>query len=157
SGRRPHLLPERPDLPPSVRAALRDDFDRFARDDLPGDVPDHIRRAYGLDVAGSYAGRPLRSPWGKGSGQLSMTAGQGAEAVDAGLGLVVLKTVIAQDAEGRRSMGAWAIEEARMVPEPIVGRDSGAQGWTVTWKGRGWWRPFDDYLDLVREATALGR
>ena len=25
-------------------------------------------------------------------------------------------------------------------------------GWTVTWKGRGWDRSFEDYLDLVRAA-----
>src|SRR3954451_1564701 len=44
-----------------------------------------------------------------------------------------------------------------MVADPIVGRATGARGWTVSWKGRGWWQPFDDYLELVREAAALGR
>src|SRR5262249_18911603 len=123
---------------------------------LPPDVPSYLRDAYGLDVAGVYAGQPVRSPWGKGSGQLSMTLGQVEESIDAGLGFVVLKTVIAEDERGDRAMGAWASEESRMVAEPIVGA-SGARGWTVSWKGRGWWRPFDAYLDLLRDATALGR
>ena len=43
-----------------------------------------------------------------------------------------------------------------MVAEPIVGRESGATGWTVTWKGRGWWHSFDDYLRLVRDAVRIG-
>ena len=29
----------------------------------------------------------------------------------------------------------------------------GAEGWTVTWKGRGWDRSFEDYLALVRAAS----
>ena len=33
-----------------------------------------------------------------------------------------------------------------MVAEPIVGRDS-ATGWTISWKGRGWWQTFDEYLE----------
>jgi hypothetical protein len=85
-----------------------------------------------------------------------MRRSQVEEACEAGLGFVVLKTVIAQDAEGGRAMAAWAIKEARMVAGRIVGRDSGAEGWTVSWKGRGWWQTFDEYLDLVRAASTLG-
>ena len=44
-----------------------------------------------------------------------------------------------------------------MVVEPIVGRQTGVEGWTVTWKGRGWWQSFDDYLELVREGCSIGR
>ena len=154
---RPHLLAGRPDLPATVLSRLRDDFGRFARAGLPRDVEGHLLGTYGLDVSGSYAGVPLKNPWGKASGQLSMRRSQVEEASDAGLGFVVLKTVIAQDAEGRRAMSAWAIKEARMVAEPIVGRESGAEGWTVSWKGRGWWQTFDEYLDLVRAASILGR
>jgi hypothetical protein len=156
SAPRPHLLRGRPDLPSAVRDRLAADFRRFADAGLPADVEAYLRDAYGLDVSGSYAGRPLRNPWGKASGQLSMTVGQVEEAIAAGLGFVVLKTVIAEDPRGGRSMAAWAIPESRMVPEPIVGRDSGATGWTITWKGRGWWRPFADYLELVRQSIALG-
>jgi hypothetical protein len=154
---RPHLLSGRPDLPEPVLRRVRDDFARFARSGLPRAVEGHLRAAYGLDVAGSYAGVPLKNPWGKASGQLSMRRSQVEEACEAGLGFVVLKTVIAQDAEGRRAMFDWAIKEARMRAEPIIGRDSGATGWTISWKGRGWWQTFDEYLELVRSASTLGR
>ncbi|WZO99779.1 hypothetical protein EP7_001392 [Isosphaeraceae bacterium EP7] len=153
---RPHLLPARPDLPAATTARLADDSARFALEGLPADLPAYLLDAYGLDVSARYAGLPVSNPWGKGSGQLSMRASQVQDAADAGLGFVVLKTVIAQDAEGHQSMGAWAVKEARMVAEPIRGRQTGARGWTVTWKGRGWWQPFDDYLALVRESVAIG-
>ncbi len=65
----------------------------------------------------------------------------------------MLKTVIAQDARGEQSMDAWAIREARMDVETILGQ-TGEPGWTVTWKGRGWWQSFDEYLDLVRQSQA---
>ena len=100
---------------------------------------------------------PIRNPWGKASGQLSLNESQIEEAAEAGLGLVVLKTVIAQDAAGTQSMSAWAIKESRMVAEPINSPATGAKGWTVTWKGRGWWQSFDDYLELVRAACEIGR
>jgi hypothetical protein len=34
---------------------------------------------------------------------------------------------------------------------------SGLDGWTVTWKGRGWDRSFDDYLELVSAAGEMTR
>jgi len=154
---RPHLLAGSPDLPDPVLRQVRDDFARFARSGLPRDVEGHLRATYGLDVSGSYAGVPLRNPWGKASGQLSMRRSQVEEALSAGLGFVVLKTVIAQDAEGRQTMAAWATRESRMIAEPIVGRNTGATGWTISWKGRGWWHTFDEYLELVRAASILGR
>ncbi len=154
---RPHLLVGSPDLPAPLRNQIRVDFDRFARAGLPEDLETHLRNTYGLDVAGTYAGMALKNPWGKASGQLSMRAGQVEEAAEAGLGFVVLKTVIAEDEAGGRSMDAWAIREARMVAEPIAGRLSGARGWTVTWKGRGWWDSFDAYLELVRASVEIGQ
>jgi hypothetical protein len=53
-------------------------------------------------------------------------------------------------------MEAWAIKESRMVAEPITSIRTGASGWTITWRGRGWWQSFEDYLDLVRQGVALG-
>jgi hypothetical protein len=153
---RSRLLPERPDLPAPILRKVRDDYERFAVGGLPSNLEGYLLESYNLDVAASYAGIRLKNPWGKGSGQLSMRVRQVQEAVDAGLGFVVLKTVIAEDAHGGRSMDAWAIKETRMVAEPIVGRTSGARGWTISWKGRGWWESFEAYLDLVRESTALG-
>ncbi len=99
----------------------------------------------------------IRNPWGKASGQLSLNRKQIEEAAEARLGLVVLKTVIAQDAQGRQSMSAWAIKESQMVPEPISSPATGAQGWTITWKGRGWWQSFADYLELVRAGSEIAQ
>jgi len=153
---RPHLLPTKPDVPKGVLTQIKRDHDRFARQGLPDDLDNYVRQNYGLDMTASYAGIRLRNPWGKASGQLSLNRAQIEEAAQAGLGFVVLKTVIAHDKEGHQSMSAWAIKESRMVVEPIVSNSTGAAGWTVTWKGRGWWQPFDDYLTLIRQACAIG-
>jgi len=111
---------------------------------LPRDFPAHVRDVYRIDLSGRYLGEPIPHPIGKGSGQLSLNVGQLETDAEAGLAFVVLKTVIAQDAAGAQSMAAWAIHETKMKVER-----RGA-GWTVTWKGRGWDRSFDDYLALVR-------
>jgi hypothetical protein len=138
-----------------MHAPLRRDFDRFGLG-LPRDVAAHVREAYGIDLTARYLGYTLPHPIGKGSGQLSLNSDQLETDREAGLAFVVLKTVIAEDAAGERTMGAWAIHETKMRVEPrrsAAGRD----GWTVTWKGRGWDRSFDDYLALVRTASDLSR
>jgi hypothetical protein len=75
--------------------------------------------------------------------------------VAAGLGFVVLKTVIGEDQAGRRTMEPWAVRASAMTVEPIVSR-TGRQGWTVTWKGRGWDKSFEAYLALYRSALEIG-
>ena len=127
---------------------LERDFERFKRA-LPRDFADHIRDAYRIDLGARYLGTPLPHPIGKGSGQLSLNAGQLEDDAAAGLAYVVLKTVIAEDETGARSMGAWAIHETGMQVERRPAQD-GRLGWTVTWKGRGWDRSLEDYLALVR-------
>src|SRR6267142_7246170 len=134
----------------AFRASLADDFERFKRE-LPREFAAHVREAYRIDLSARYLGQSLPHPIGKGSGQLSLNAGQLETDADAGLAFAVLKTVIAQDAAGAQSMAAWAIHETKMTVER-----RGA-GWTVTWKGRGWDRSFDDYLALVRTARDLTR
>ena len=131
-------------------ASLADDFERFKRE-LPRDFPAHVRDTYRINLAARYLGEPLPHPIGKGSGQLSLNVGQLEIDAEAGLAFVVLKTVIAQDEAGAQSMAAWAIHESKMKVER-----RGA-GWTVTWKGRGWDRSFDDYLALVRAGWDLTR
>jgi hypothetical protein len=64
--------------------------------------------------------------------------------------------MIAEDPAGSRSMAAWAIHETRMKVQPRKARD-GREGWTVTWKGRGWDRSFEEYLGLVRTSADLRR
>ena len=132
------------------RASLSNDFERFQRA-LPRDFPDYVRDAYRIDLSAEYLGETIPHPIGKGSGQLSLNTGQLETDADAGLAFAVLKTVIAQDAAGAQSMSAWAIHETKMKVERRAG------GWTVTWKGRGWDRSFDDYLALVRAGRDLTR
>lgn len=148
-----HLLPESPAVPAAIAEAIERDYDRSPIGRISQPLEHYLLEQHGIDVATTYAGFPVRNPWGKASGQLSMTAHQVAEDIAAGLGFVVLKTVIAEDESGSQSMQAWAIRESKMVVEPIIGR-SGEPGWTVSWKGRGWWLSFADYLTLVREARA---
>jgi hypothetical protein len=88
-----------------------------------------------------------------------LNAGQLEDDATAGLAFVVLKTLIAQDAAGTRSMAAWAIHETRMSVARRAAAD-GREGWSVSWKGRGWDRSFEEYLALERAgrdiATATG-
>jgi hypothetical protein len=152
----PYRLPAQPVVSDTIRRRVVDDFARFARAGLPALLESYLLEAYQLDVRSTYADLPIRNPWGKASGQLSMTVSQVEEDAAAGLGFVVLKTVIAQNAAGDQTMAAWAIPESRMVVERIAGQ-SGETGWTVTWKGRGWWQSLDAYLELVRQASAVGQ
>jgi hypothetical protein len=138
-----------------MRALLAADFERF-RDELPGDFPVYVREAYKIDLTARYLGQTLPHPIGKGSGQLSLNERQLEEDATAGLAFVVLKTLIAEDAAGVRSMAAWAVHETKMkVERRVVG--GADRGWTVTWKGRGWDRSLDDYLALVRVGRDLTR
>src|SRR5258705_434970 len=131
-------------------ASLTSDFQRVQRG-VPRDFSPHVRDTHRIKLARRDLGRPLPHPIGKGSGQLSLNSGQLETDADAGLAFAVLKTVVAQDAAGAQSMAAWAIHESKMKVER-----RGA-GWTVTWKGRGWDRSFDDYVALVRAGWDLTR
>src|SRR5205807_4056653 len=122
----PTLLPAEPIIPDTLRRQLVGDFAHLAYTGLPRPLEPFLRERYQLDVRSTYAGLPIRNPWGKASGQLSMNLHQVEEDAAAGLGFVVLKTVIAEDVAGRRTMAAWAVPEARMVVEPITGQ-SGEQ------------------------------
>lgn len=138
-----------------MRAQLERDFDRFKRE-LPRDVAAHVRETFRIDLTARYLGETIPHPIGKGSGQLSLNAGQLEDDATAGLAFVVLKTVIAEDETGTQTMAAWAIRESKMRVEPRQGA-TGRTGWTVTWKGRGWDRPFGEYLALVRAGRDLTR
>ena len=136
-----------------MRARLAADFARFATG-LPASFPDIVRETYRIDLSARYLGVTIPHPIGKGSGQLSLKEEQLEADAEAGLAFAVLKTVIAQDASGAQSMGAWAIHESKMTVEHLKSA-TGKVGWTVTWKGRGWDRSFEEYLALVRTGRAL--
>ncbi|MDP4200449.1 MAG: hypothetical protein Q8922_06105 [Bacteroidota bacterium] len=140
------------------RSRIAEDYLRFASG-LPCPLEDYILDTYHLSLASEYARLPIKNPFGKASGQLSLNANQVARDAEAGLGFVVLKTLIAQDELGGQSMKAWAIPATKMTVEEIIGTRSGVRGergWTVTWKGRGWSDTFEAYLTFFGESLEIG-
>ena len=122
-------------------------------------LEEYCRQAYKIDLTSEYALHPIKNPFGKASGQLSLTTHQVAKDAESGLGFVVLKTVIAQNEKGLQSMQDWAIRETRMLVERIVSTKGPGkrEGWTVTWKGRGWHESFASYLSFFAEALDAAR
>ncbi len=139
---------------PNARQLLRD-FEKL-RDGLPRPLEPYILKTYAIDLTSTYGGLRVKNPFGKASGQLSLACHQVERDAEGGLGFVVLKTVIAQNRGGEQTMREWAIPETRMLVERIRGR-SGKPGWTVTWKGRGWFDTFDAYRNLFDQALTLGQ
>ena len=142
-------------MPSVMRAQLQRDAVGWGRE-WHADWPAHVLDRYAIDLSTVFLGEPIPHPIGKGSGQLSLRADQLEADADAGLAFAVLKTVIAQDARGEQTMAAWAIHETKMRVERRTARD-GREGWTVTWKGRGWDRSLEEYLALVRGGRDLTR
>jgi dihydroorotate dehydrogenase len=149
-------LPERPQVDRKTLALICDDFEKFRHAPLPKDWETYVRERYRIDLTTRYGGKVIKNPFGKASGQLSHQLHQVKADSEAGLGFCVLKTVIAQNAEGSQSMKAWAIPVTRMQVEPIQGKD-GTWGWTVSWKGRGWSGTFEEYLKFTEKSLAVGR
>jgi hypothetical protein len=136
---------------------LLDDLERF-KSGLPKPLEAYVLETYGVSLASTYGRHTIKNPFGKASGQLSLNVNQIERDIEAGLGFIVLKTVIAEDEAGEQSMSAWATQDTRMLVEEIVGRRDdvrGQQGWTVTWKGRGWGGTFDEYLQLFDKGLAI--
>jgi hypothetical protein len=149
----PFRLPKTLSLPEPAAARLRADYDT-TRFRLPPDLRAWCLDRYGVDLQGEYAGRPVAIPIGKASGQLSLTPRQVRRDVDAGLGFVVLKTVIGEAPDGSRAMAEWATDDTHMRVDPIIGHD-GRRGWTVTWKGRGWGGDLESYGRFFERTLAL--
>lgn len=136
---------------------LSHDLERF-KDVLPKPLEQYILDTYGISLTSRYGKHTIKNPFGKASGQLSLNTNQIDRDVEAGLGFIVLKTVIAQDESGEQSMSAWATQDTRMTVEEITGTRedvSGEDGWTVTWKGRGWGSTLDAYLDLFSHGLQM--
>src|ERR671938_1713478 len=148
-----HVL-DRLELDAGELASVADDYERF-REGLPPRLEEYVLDKYRLDLSSEYGGLRGKNPFGKASGQLSLNTGQVRRDADDQLGFVVLKTIIAEDERGAQSMSAWAVHETRMLVERITGAD-GTAGWTVTWKGRGWYDTFEKYLEFFGEAVEAG-
>lgn len=129
---------------------LEQDFERF-KDGLPERLEEYVLDAYRVSLESVYGKHRIKNPLGKASGQLSLNTKQIERDVEAGLGFVVLKTVIAEDETGGQSMSAWATQDTHMTVEEITGTRAdvtGEIGYTVTWKGRGWGGSLESYLEL---------
>ena len=144
-----------PNVDSKDHASLVRDYERF-RAGLPEDLEDYVRQQYQLDLSSEYGGHFIKNPFGKASGQLSLNLSQVRRDCEEQLGFIVLKSIIAEDTSGAQSMSEWAIEETRMVVERIVGQDK-TEGWTVSWKGRGWYDTFAKYLEFFDEALSCAR
>jgi len=151
----PYLLPGEHSLPREVFSQIAGDYERFSTG-LPRNLPGYLLERYGLDVSGEYAGRSVRLPFGKGAGQLSLSAKQVEGDARGGLGFVVLKSVVSETREGTSLMEEWRESAPGMVVERIRGH-SGEEGWTVTWRGKGWDRSFAEYLNLLRRGLEIAR
>jgi hypothetical protein len=147
------LLNGKPQIDSATHSALVRDYERF-RFGLPDSLEAYVLEHYKIDLGSNYGKHAIKNPFGKGSGQLSLNSSQVRRDCEEGLGFVVLKSIIAEDASGAQSMSEWAIEETRMVVERITGRD-GTEGWTVSWKGRGWYDTFEKYLDFFGDALSI--
>src|SRR5215475_2059931 len=147
------LLKGQAEIDASSRAALHRDYERF-QNGLPDSLEAYVKETYRIDLSSEYGSHSIKNPFGKGSGQLSLNTAQVRRDCEEGLGFVVLKSIIAEDASGAQSMSEWAIEETRMIVERITGTD-GTAGWTVSWKGRGWYDTFDEYLKFFDEALSV--
>ncbi len=140
-----------------LQSRINDDFEQF-KSGMPQKLEDYILDRYGISLATHYGIHRVKNPFGKASGQLSLNVHQIERDLEAGLGFVVLKTLIAEDAQGSQSMKAWAIPETHMAIETVTGTRKGVegdQGWTVTWKGRGWCESMDEYMTLFDEALEI--
>ncbi|WP_213618865.1 hypothetical protein [Paenibacillus sp. J22TS3] len=150
------ILPAEPLIGRQAVSRIEADYDRF-REGMPDQIEQYILEKYGVDVSSRYGTTRIKNPFGKASGQLSVNLEQVKADARAGLGFVVLKTVIAENEEGQRSMKEWAVKETRMVVNQITGKETGELGWNVTWRGRGWYGTLSAYLDFFRSALAVGR
>lgn len=118
-------------------------------------LEDYVLEQYGWDLSTNLGGIRLKNPWGKAAGQLSLNTTQVDRDAQGGLGFVILKTVIAQDEQGSSVQSAWMVDAPRMLVEKITAQ-TGEQGWTVSWKGRGWSESFQSYLEFVETSFKLG-
>src|SRR5438552_18706061 len=103
------------ELDAAESASLVADYERFAAG-LPQSPEDYIHERYQLNLSSEYGGLPIKNPFGKGSGQLSLNASQISQDPPAALASVVLKTSIAQDPTGPPSLSHRPPPDPPMPP-----------------------------------------
>src|SRR5699024_7923829 len=140
-----YLLKDELNIDPAVKEKINSDYNKIQYEDVG--LEKYILEKYKLDVTGKYGDLIIKNPFGKASGQLSSNISQVKTDANDGLGFTVLKTVISQNEKAESSMEKWKVKAPKMVVEEIVSK-RGEKGYTVTWKGRGWDKSFEDYLQL---------
>ena len=68
-------LSKQPQIEASEREALVRDYERF-RSGLPRSLEDYVLDNYKVDLSSEYGGLPIKNPFGKASGQLSLNVSQ---------------------------------------------------------------------------------
>lgn len=147
-----YLLGDSLTISDSVNQEIASDYRTVQYEEIG--LEKYILEKYRLDVTGNYGGLETRNPFGKASGQLSSRLSQVRTDANDGLGFVVLKTVVSQDENAESVMEAWKVRAPKMLVEEIESQ-KGEKGYTVTWKGRGWDKSFEAYLELVSDSLKV--
>ncbi|MCC7519775.1 MAG: hypothetical protein IT578_11405 [Verrucomicrobiae bacterium] len=143
------FLPILLEVPADAKARLRRDYDLYATDELPAAWEEMVREDYGLEVAGRFAGLPLRNPFGCAGGPLCRNLLQVREASEAGLGFVTLIAARARDEAGATMVQDWRGLESEAVLEGHNGDRS------LTWLECGWYDNLDVYAEFLRAALEV--
>lgn len=150
-----YMLPSVILLENTLQNKIIEDYNRFANK-FPKNIEEYILKEYKIDISTFYHDISIRNPFGKASGQLSSNFSQIEKDIETGLGFVVLKTVIAVDSKEKSEMEEWKFKSPQMKVESIIS-ESGQKGWTVSWKGRGWSKSFEKYINLFKKSLKLSK
>ncbi len=151
----PELLPEELLIPARLRSRLERDYDFYASDELPSAWEQYVLEEYELDVGATFAGLPVKNPFGRQSGPFSKNLVQVRDDALAGLGFVVLKTVAACDAAGAQVIQDWNILRAEPTLQEIEEK-GGQKTFSLTWTECGWHENLEAYLRFMRASFELG-
>jgi len=132
---------------------LRQDF-KGLRTQTALELSNHVLKNYGIDITGNYAGIKIAHPFGKAAGQLSMTSGHIKADFENGLAFSVMKSAVGVTVDGDIGIDGWERSAPKMIVESRTSKD-GRDGWTVTWKGRGWDKGFTAYADFYSDVLAM--
>ncbi len=143
-------LPIQLEVPAEAKVRIERDYELYATDELPAAWEDFVREEYGLDVAGRFAGMPVRNPFGLAGGPLCRNILQVREASEAGLGFATLIAARARDAAGATMVQDWRGLESEMDLEECDG------GCSLTWIECGWYDNLDVYAEFLRTSLEVG-
>ena len=151
-----YILPQNIEIDKIVERMINEDYEKFCEFGMPQNVERFIYDKYGMDISSSYGKYKIKNPFGIASGQLSTNISQIKKGIQNGIGFIVLKTVISESITGSSSMRDWKVDAPKMVVEDCVSR-TGEKGYTVTWKGRGWHKSFEEYISFFEESLILSK